>query len=586
MGKARRGFRFGLQAKLNIVLIAGILLISLGLLQITYMVYKNRVDSIFLKQAESAVLDVAGGSHLAYQMTSYLRKKVDTDEFRAVRARAVAANDAQIIEDWMRSQPPVPYQVKYLEENASTVQDEGRYTLYVNYMLLVHELKDLMDGFDINDVYIQYIEDGVTYNLVDPWESLLTVGAPKAPIEAFAEYTGEDVIPPTIYQNGEKWLCTACAPIEEYWEDELWVPAQACVDIDMRDVVEERHWFVVNSAAYVAALTLVAMAVSLLLTRRLVTKPVNQLAKGATDFASGKDGFSEDDVIELPIRSNDEIGDLYHEIQSMQTRIVDSAHKLTRVTAERERVRTELNTAARIQSAVLPRKFPAFPDRPEFDLFADMDPAMEVGGDFYDFFMMDDDHLVLVIADVSDKGVPAALFMMSAKNIINYRARMGGTPAEILTSVNAQLSEDNAARMFVTVWLGILELSTGRLTCTNAGHEYPFIRHPDGLFERLDDKHGIIMGIMRKVTYQEYEIALKPGSKVFVYTDGLAEANNAREEQFGTDRILQALNENPGASPREMLENMRRVVDEFVGNARQFDDLTMLCLEYRGAEGK
>ena len=582
MGEARKGFRFGLRARLNIILIVGILLISLGLMQITYVVYRQKVDSVFLKQAESAARDAASGTHIGFQLASHLRKMVDTDEYREVRARAVAANDAQIIEDWMRAQPPVPYLADFYEENASTVQDKERYTLYGDYMELVDELMVMMDAFDINDIYMQYVVDGVTYSLVDPWESLLMIGAPKAPIEAFAQYTGEDVIPPTIYQSGDDWLCTACSPIEEEWEDEIWTPAQVCADIDMRDVVQERHWFIMNSAVYVSALTLVAMAVSMLLTRRLVTKPLNQLAQGATGFAAGEEGFSGNDVIELPIRSNDEIGDLYHEIRFMQTRIVDSAHKLARVTAERERVKTELNTAARIQSAVLPRQFPAFPDRPEFDLYASMDPAKEVGGDFYDFFMVDDDHLVLVIADVSDKGVPAALFMMSAKNIINYRARMGGTPAEILTSANAQLCEDNAARMFVTVWLGILELSTGRLTCTNAGHEYPFIRHSDGAFERLDDKHGIVMGIMKRATYQEYEIALKPGSKVFVYTDGLAEANNAREEQFGTDRILQALNENPGAKPLELLENMRRAVDGFVGDARQFDDLTMLCLEYRG----
>ena len=582
MGEARKGFRFGLRARLNIILIVGILLISLGLMQITYVVYRQKVDSVFLKQAESAARDAASGTHIGFQLASHMRKMVDTDEYREVRARAVAANDAQIIEDWMRAQPPVPYLADFYEENASTVQDKERYTLYGDYMELVDELMVMMDAFDINDIYMQYVVDGVTYSLVDPWESLLMIGAPKAPIEAFAQYTGEDVIPPTIYQSGDDWLCTACSPIEEEWEDEIWTPAQVCVDIDMRDVVQERHWFIMNSAVYVSALTLVAMAVSMLLTRRLVTKPLNQLAKGATGFAAGEEGFSGNDVIELPIRSNDEIGDLYHEIRFMQTRIVDSAHKLARVTAERERVKTELNTAALIQSAVLPRQFPAFPDRPEFDLYASMDPAKEVGGDFYDFFMVDDDHLVLVIADVSDKGVPAALFMMSAKNIINYRARMGGTPAEILTSANAQLCEDNAARMFVTVWLGILELSTGRLTCTNAGHEYPFIRHSDGAFERLDDKHGIVMGIMKRATYQEYEIALKPGSKVFVYTDGLAEANNAREEQFGTGRILQALNENPGAKPLELLENMRRAVDGFVGDARQFDDLTMLCLEYRG----
>ena len=308
-------------------------------------------------------------------------------------------------------------------------------------------------------------------------------------------------------------------------------------------------------------------------------------AEGTAGFEMGEEGYSKDDVIALPIRSRDENGTLYREIRGMQTRIVENAESLKRATAERERVNTELGMAAKIQSAALPTQFLASQDRPEFDLYASMDPAKEVGGDFYDCFMVDDDHLALVIADVSDKGVPAALFMMSAQNIINYRARLGGTPGEILTSANAQLCRNNPTRMFVTVWLGILELSTGRLTCTNAGHEYPFVRHSGGLFERLDDPHGIIMGVMKKAAYQAYEIPLTPGSKVFVYTDGLAEANNDREEQFGMDRILQALNENPGAKPLELLENMQRAVDGFVGDARQFDDLTMLCLEYRGPVG-
>ena len=581
MDEARKGVRLGLQAKLNIMLIVGILLISLGLMLITYNVYRQKVDSIFLKQAESAARDTASGTHIGYQLTSHLRKMVDTDEYREVRARAVAANDARIIEEWMRAKPPVSYRAEYDEENEST-EDGERYTLYDDYMEIVDELKNMMDAFVINDVYLQYVVDGVTYSLVDPWEGLLMVGAPKTPIDAFAQYSGDDVIPPTIYQSGERWLCTAGAPIEEDWEGEMWTPAQACVDIDMRDVVEERRWFLMNSALYVAALTLVAMAASMLLTRRLVTRPVNQLAQGATDFAMGKEGFSRDDVIKLPIRSNDEVGDLYREIRLMETRIVDSADNLTRVIAERERVSTELNMAARIQSAALPGQFPAFPDRPEFDLYASMEPAKEVGGDFYDFFMVDDDHLVLVIADVSDKGVPAALFMMSARNIINYRARMGGTPAEILTSVNIQQCEDNAVKMFVTAWLGILELSTGRLTCTNAGHEYPMFRRPNEGFELTQDEHSALMGVFKKAAYRDYALILEPGSKLFVYTDGLAEANDAREEQFGTDRILRALNENPGASPRKLLENVHRAVDGFVGDARQFDDLTMLCLEYRG----
>ena len=296
-----------------------------------------------------------------------------------------------------------------------------------------------------------------------------------------------------------------------------------------------------------------------------------------------EEDFSRENVIELPIRSNDEIGDLYHEIRFMQERIIDSTGRLTRITAEREQIRTELKMAASIQSSVLPSQFPSFPNRPEFDLYASMEPAKDVGGDFYDFFLVDDEHLALVIADVSDKGIPAALFMMSAKNTINYRTRMGGTPGEILTSVNAQLLEDNKMMMFVTVWLGILELPTGRLTCANAGHEYPILRRPGEAFQLLTDHHDVMMGVIGKAAYQDYTLDLEPGSRLFLYTDGLAEANNEQEEQFDTVRILQALNAHPDGSPRELLENVRGSVNRFTGDAMQYDDLTMLCLEYRGS---
>lgn len=582
MRRAHRGHHFGLSAKLNLMLIVGIILISLGLLQITYTVYKQKVDSIYFQQAKTAVHQAEEG-HFGYQLISYLREKVDTDEFREVHARAVEANDEKIIENWMRAQPPVPYMRGYDE---SDVRDMERLSLYGDYQELRTELADIKDAFDIDAAYLQYKADGITYSLLDPRKNLLFIGTEKEPIAAFSQYAEGDTIPPTIYPYGDGWFCTACEPIVEDWNGADWIPAQVYVDIDMRDVAAERRWFLVNTAVYIVLQTLVAMAVSMLLTRRLATKPLKQLAEATTGFSKSEDGFSRADVIDLPIRSEDEIGELYQEIQSMETRIVDSADRLIRITSERERVKTELDMAARIQSSALPRKFPAFPDRPEFDLFASMDPAEEVGGDFYDFFMVDDDHLALVIADVSDKGVPAALFMMSAKNIISYRARIGGTPGEILTSANAQLCEDNAMNMFVTVWLGILELSTGRLTCASAGHESPMLMLPNEAFEIHKDKRGVAMGVMNHIAYRDYALDLKPGSKLFVYTDGLTKAGNQRVAIFGTGRILQVLNADPDGSPKELLANVHRAVDDFTDGSRQFDDMTMLCLEYRGMDGK
>ena len=253
---------------------------------------------------------------------------------------------------------------------------------------------------------------------------------------------------------------------------------------------------------------------------------------------------------------------------------------------ERENVLRELHMANQIQSSALPHNFPPFPERSEFDLFASMDPAREVGGDFYDFFLTDDDHLCLVIADVSGKGIPAALFMMNSKVLLKSFAASISSPAEILRMANKAICENNQVEMFVTAWLGILDIPSGKLTAANAGHEYPVIGRKDSGFELIKDKHGLVLGGMDDMDYHDYELQLEPGDKLFVYTDGVPEATNAKTEMFGTDRMLEALNADIKASPEEMLENVYKEVGKFVGNAEKFDDLTMLGLEYHGpAEG-
>ena len=267
-----------------------------------------------------------------------------------------------------------------------------------------------------------------------------------------------------------------------------------------------------------------------------------------------------------------------------QARALDRKAKEEARQKEEERITKELNMAASIQAGALPNIFPAFPDRKEFDIYATMTPAKEVGGDFYDFFMVDDNHLGMVIADVSDKGVPAALFMMSAKTIIASHARMGKSPKETLMASNAALCVNNAEKMFVTVWLGILELNSGKLVCSNAGHEYPAIRGEDGVFRIFRDKHGLMVGGYAKAKYTEYELTLAPGDAVFVYTDGVPEANNAAGEFYGMERLEAVLGRAGRARPQDILNSVKADVDQFVNGAKQFDDLTMLCVEYRGAQ--
>ena len=243
---------------------------------------------------------------------------------------------------------------------------------------------------------------------------------------------------------------------------------------------------------------------------------------------------------------------------------------------------TELGTAMEIQTGMLPNMFPAFPERVEFDLFASMDPAKEVGGDFYDFFLVDDDHLAIVMADVSGKGIPAALFMMASKIMINNRALMGGSPAEVLEAVNDSICANNDAGMFVTVWLGILELSTGKLVAANAGHELPALKRADGTFELVETKHGFVVGGLEGMAYKDVELTLGRGDMLFLYTDGVAEAQNAEGELFGTERMIDALNAGGAHDVYGVLETMSQAVDAFVDRAPQFDDLTMLCVEYKG----
>lgn len=302
-----------------------------------------------------------------------------------------------------------------------------------------------------------------------------------------------------------------------------------------------------------------------------ITTPLEHLEKDVLAISQGN--FEQ----RTQVSTNDEIGSLArafnHMTESLQTYIVD----LKDMTAKEERIASELSVAAKIQADMLPRNFSGV-KRGEFDIYATMTPAKEVGGDFYDFFFVDDNHLALVIADVSGKGVPAALFMMISKTLLKSATQAGFSPKTVLEKVNNQLCENNDAEMFVTAWLGILEISTGKLTCANAGHEYPAVKRADGVFELIKDRHGFVLAGMEGARYREYTLELHSGDSLYVYTDGVTEATDARNELFGTDRMLEALNGYKGSSCKGLLEAARAGIDVFVGDAPQFDDITMLCL--------
>jgi len=250
------------------------------------------------------------------------------------------------------------------------------------------------------------------------------------------------------------------------------------------------------------------------------------------------------------------------------------------IDAAEKRMEQELILAHNIQDAALPKNF-RFTHR-GFEIYATMDPAKEVGGDFYDFFFVDTDKIALAIADVSGHGIPAALFMMRSKTAIRSLAESGMEPAAVLERVNEELCENNDINMFVTVWMGIMDLKTGVMKCVNAGHEYPAIMHGNGLFELLKDKHRPPLGAMEGLTFEEYELHMEPGDVLYVYTDGVPESINTSEEQYGTDRMLDILSANTGTSVAELLADVKEDMDVFVGEAEQFDDITMMGFRYNG----
>ena len=387
----------------------------------------------------------------------------------------------------------------------------------------------------------------------------------------------------TVYRttrlNGHNPHITTMVPVSDSAGNTVGI---LCIQRPMRELRDAYRPYLVSVAVWAMVSCAVTGALAAFYIRRQFLRPIQKTADEAIRFArENTKGEPLGKISRLR-----EIDDLAGAIDTMESDMLTYIENLTSVTAEKERIGAELSLASTIQENSIPNIFPPFPDRTEFDIYASMTPAKEVGGDFYNFFLIDDDHLAMVIGDVSGKGVPAALFMMVTNILLSDRTHMGGTPGEILTYVNRNLCEHNKADMFVTLWLGILEISTGKVVFANAGHEDAAVCSKDGAFALYKTRHGFVAGGMQGIKFRDFELQLQPGDKLFLYTDGVPEATDGENRMFGMDRTLDALNANREKTPQEILEGVHGSVDAFVGEAPQFDDLTMLCLHYIGADKK
>lgn len=562
--------KFSLKNKVFLAVVVTAVLLAVVAILVSYNIYADTMDTHYqqlamnLARTTAEVVDRGEVQRLTDQvMTAYRSQCVDG---------AAPDFDAFTDEDWQR------YYAAFEEARGSE-----------EYSALFELLSTLKEKNDVLWMYICYMDvpTGKAVYIVDA--DTPDVANPSGycdPIEennlALMEQGVYDF--PAYITNYEEygWLCSAAAAITD---ESGQVIANAYVDISMNDVMRDRQQFLLRTALTVLAAAAVLVAILTTSSNRTVVRPINRLAKATDLFISEKqEGAASSAISQLSIHTGDEIENLTHSIKRMEQDINAYIANLTSVTAERERIGAELDVARSIQTSMLPCIFPPFPQRQEFDIFASMSPAKEVGGDFYDFFLVDDDHLALVMADVSGKGVPAAMFMVIAKTLIKNSAQTGLSPKAVLEKVNNQLCENNDAEMFVTVWLGILEISTGKMVCANAGHEFPAIRRANGKFELFKDKHGFVLAGMENARYREYEIELGLGDALFVYTDGVTEATDAQNQLYGVQRMLDALNHSQQESCEHLLRDVRANIDAFVGQAPQFDDITMLILEMRALQ--
>ena len=555
--KKRKNRVVSLQFKTVAVIIVAALILSSIAVTISYRVYSSTMDSHYRTLS----------SNLAKTAASQMDAKDLLRYYDAVKQIGEYDDDRYYTDEAYRNE----YDAK-----ANAVKDD-------RYYELLDVLFEIKDSNDITYLYVQKLEgDQCTYIMdADRSADQCQLGTTHNVSGPTKETKNPEYgIPAFITNDTYGWLCTSMEPV---WDDDGKPAALVGVDISMNEIMEDRAEYLRSVMLFMGGAVIALIAIILYGVGRVLIRPINMLSDAARSFVQDQSDEEVGSAIsKLNIRTGDEVETLCDSVKQMERDINSYIEHLTAVTAEKERIGAELNVATQIQADMLPRIFPAFPERREFDLFASMTPAKEVGGDFYDFFLVDDDHLCLVMADVSGKGVPAALFMVIAKTLIKNRAQLGESPAEILKHVNEQLCEGNEAELFVTVWLAVIEISTGRGLAANAGHEHPVIRRADGQYELVVYRHSPAVATMEGIRFREHAFELHPGDSLFVYTDGVPEATNAGNELFGSDRMLTALNRDAAAAPRELLANVRAEIDAFVGDAPQFDDITMLGLSYFG----
>lgn len=458
-----------------------------------------------------------------------------------------------------------------------------------------YEILDFLNSFRLNtDIQYYYVfvpfEDDLVYiwdaNALKPGETAEDVdfcelgyreeymeGGKEATYSIYKQNPPEEI--ELVNDDKYGYIASAYSPVFDRNGDPV---AVVGVDVYMPDLQENMRDFLVVVIAAIFLVVLAAILMCFFFVKQKIVNPINKIRDASKRMV---ENLENEESIDVSVKTGNEIEELFDSFKEMYRDVKDYITQLSSVTAEKERIGAELDVAKHIQASMLPCIFPAFPERSEIDIYATMEPAKEVGGDFYDFFMVDDRHLAIVMADVSGKGVPAALFMVIGKTLIKDHTTPGRDLGKVFTEVNQLLCESNSEELFITAFEGVLDLVTGEFVYVNAGHEMPFICKAGGDFEPYKIRAAFVLAGMEGMKYRAGSMTLEPGDKIFQYTDGVTEATNINNELYGMERLGAILNKVKAGTPHDILPAVKKDIDSFVGEADQFDDITMLCLEYK-----
>lgn len=547
-------FKMSLGRRIRLLVVFSVLLTGLIGSTSAYLFHVNSLTDEIFQNSEDAAEDAA---RLVYvEDAVILSDMIHTKEFKEVRQQAVELDDFSILEKWMKEKE---YDVAY--HDTAVFLNDLRYVLGVSDLTLV--------SCDENGSYVLAAADNLYSEIGKdlPAESRL---GPD-------DYKTVTQTKPHPVRRGKMFLCSSYHRVEEgSGNHNLFVG----VDIDLARYIKRERNFLINLViTYLLIIGALALF-GIYFAKKHLTIPLNQLTNAALEFAEKHKHSHITDPKDPGIHTADELEKLNDSIFYLEQSVLAEQKQLELINRTKGKIDAELSIAREIQKGVLPDHFPQDTDRDVTDVYAFNDPAREVGGDFYDFFLIDPTHLALVIGDVSDKGIPAALFMMVSKLLIKEHAMKGLSPEEVLRQVNERLYSLNRAEMFVTVWIGILDTETGILKTANGGHEYPIFRLGTEPFEYFHDKHGMAIAGMKHSTYQLHEIQMKPGDALFVYSDGAVDARDKEGEGFGVSRLLESVNRASTITAKELVLSVKKDVEQYSLDAEQFDDITMLAMIY------